>query len=120
MLRNLNLQAIRQELGRERAMLLERIQEHTEGLRAGAGINPDPVDLAQAHVTRQRSLILLAQMRQQLEQVEVALQHLDEGTYGKCRQCGEDIDASRLEALPYALLCIKCQGRQGQIARVHL
>jgi DnaK suppressor protein len=120
MVRILDLRAIRRKLGRERTTLLERIQEHKERLRAGTGINQDPVDLAQAHVSRQRSLILLAQARQQLEQVDAALQRLDEGTYGKCTKCGERIDTPRLNALPYALLCIKCQERQEQIVGVHL
>ena len=116
MSKNLNAQAIRKNLGQQVKTLLKRIRDHEERLRAGAGTNPDPFDLAQAQISRHRSLTLLAQTRQQLEQVEAALQRLDEGTYGKCTNCGKEIDAARLEALPYAVLCINCQEQQEQVA----
>lgn len=38
-----------------------------------------------------------------------ALGRIDEGNYGKCELCGKDIDEERLEALPYARLCIECE-----------
>ena len=37
-----------------------------------------------------------------------ALKRLDSGNYGECAECGEDIDERRLEAVPYATLCITC------------
>ena len=46
-----------------------------------------------------------------LEQVRDAMERLDDGTYGKCESCGESIDPARLEALPYATLCLRCQQR---------
>ncbi len=42
------------------------------------------------------------------EQVEEALRRIQDGTYGLCARCGEDIAAGRLEAKPEALLCIEC------------
>ena len=40
---------------------------------------------------------------------------IDEGEYGKCEECGEDIGHDRLEALPFASLCLKCkQGLESQ------
>jgi RNA polymerase-binding transcription factor DksA len=43
-----------------------------------------------------------------LEQVERALKKLEEGTYGVCDVCGENISWASLEALPYKIICIKC------------
>ena len=43
-----------------------------------------------------------------LKQVEEALRRLDRGQYGVCRVCGGDIRLDRLEALPYATVCIEC------------
>ena len=40
-----------------------------------------------------------------------ALKHIDEGTYGSCYSCGNDIVEQRLEARPMATLCIACQER---------
>jgi RNA polymerase-binding protein DksA len=45
---------------------------------------------------------------QLLEEIDQALQRIDEGTYGKCQRCGKDIAVERLEAIPYAQHCIDC------------
>jgi DnaK suppressor protein len=41
-----------------------------------------------------------------------ALEKLDEGTYGSCDVCGQEIPAGRLEALPWAVLCVKDASRR--------
>jgi DnaK suppressor protein len=46
--------------------------------------------------------------QRQLQEIEVALDRLDNGEYGECRECGEEIGAARLKALPTATLCIDC------------
>src|SRR5712691_11148884 len=47
----------------------------------------------------------------ELRQVEAALQRIDEGTYGKCIDCGGDIPVQRLEVYPTAERCTYCQTR---------
>lgn len=44
-----------------------------------------------------------------LDKINDALRYIDEGSYGKCKSCGKDIDEERLEFLPYAENCINCQ-----------
>jgi len=64
---------------------------------------------AATHVfEQQRDLALRDHERAQLTMVEDALAHLDEGTYGICRNCGKPIAAGRLEAIPWAGICIDC------------
>ena len=46
-----------------------------------------------------------------LEQVNDALRKIDDGTYGLCDRCHKPIAPGRLEALPYATLCIECAER---------
>ena len=48
--------------------------------------------------------VLLAEMRQ----IEAALQRIDDGAYGVCVDCGDDIAMARLEAMPTAIRCITC------------
>lgn len=57
--------------------------------------------------------------RAELEQVEIALERLDRGTYGKCEDCGRRIAAERLEALPSARRCIDCARAQERARRLH-
>ena len=64
---------------------------------------------AATHVfEQQRDLALRDRERAQLRQVEDALERLDAGTFGACRSCGRPIGAERLEAIPWAALCIDC------------
>lgn len=44
-----------------------------------------------------------------VEQITAALNRVADGTYGRCRRCGRQIAAARLEVLPYAAACIDCQ-----------
>lgn len=48
-----------------------------------------------------------------LKDVERALVKLDEGSYGECDSCGLPIPSERLEAMPWATLCVKCAGLRG-------
>jgi DnaK suppressor protein len=49
-----------------------------------------------------------------LREVEEALARIDEGTYGTCAACGREIPQERLEALPWATLCIDDARKQGR------
>ncbi|MEZ5452333.1 MAG: TraR/DksA C4-type zinc finger protein [Thiothrix sp.] len=51
---------------------------------------------------------LQEETRLELKQVRAALKRIESGEYSVCAQCGEDISPARLEALPYATLCIRC------------
>jgi len=57
----------------------------------------------------EKRLTLEKRIREQLAEVEHALQKFEDGTYGLCDNCGQPIDPARLEALPQASLCLKCK-----------
>jgi len=63
---------------------------------------------------QQRDLALRDRNEQHLAQVDAALARLDEGTYGACANCGRPIAPERLEAIPWAALCIDCQRTAGR------
>ena len=63
-------------------------------------------DTSQVTAERGETEALANTLRDSLEEVEHALLKLDDGTYGKCEECGEDIAAARLEAMPAARYCI--------------
>ena len=47
-----------------------------------------------------------------LQKIESALERLEEGSYGKCEECGAKIPKSRLHAIPYVTSCVKCASQQ--------
>ena len=72
---------------------------------------PIPQDFAEQAVEMENSETMIAledELSEQEREVERALARLDEGTYGTCTSCGEDIAQERLEALPAAAMCIDC------------
>ncbi|MBN2124695.1 MAG: TraR/DksA C4-type zinc finger protein [Deltaproteobacteria bacterium] len=73
---------------------------------------PDPMDRAASESERNRNLVLLERESRILRQIRHTLERIDDGTYGICEDCGEDIDEARLEIVPEARLCIQCKKRQ--------
>ena len=69
------------------------------------------VDLSEDISLRQLSI-----HRETLLKIDEALRKIDEGTYGKCEDCGEDISVERLKVLPFAIYCVDCQERREQVA----
>ena len=59
----------------------------------------------------EKRLALENRIREQLAEVEHALEKFQKGTYGLCDVCGQPIDPARLEALPQASLCLKCKAQ---------
>jgi len=47
-----------------------------------------------------------------LSAIDAALERIEEGSYGLCRSCGRQIAPERLEAIPYATLCIECKRKE--------
>jgi DnaK suppressor protein len=65
----------------------------------------------------EKRLTLEKRIREQLAEVEHALQKFKDGTYGSCDNCGQPIDPARLEALPQASLCLNCKTLQAKNAK---
>jgi RNA polymerase-binding protein DksA len=64
------------------------------------------------NIERERDLALSASARAAVEEVDRALARMVDSTYGICERCGKRISVARLEALPYAALCIDCKSRE--------
>ena len=68
-------------------------------------------DSAHSTEERARALSVLKALRSNLGWVERALRKMDLGTYGPCESCGTAISDERLDALPWAVLCIACKAK---------
>jgi RNA polymerase-binding protein DksA len=106
--------SIRARLDEERASLLSDIEAlavENQAQQDDYGIGNHVADDATEVFTRERNLALRNNTQDLLAQVDAALQRLDEGRYGICARCGQEIAPDRLEALPYAIYCITCQSQ---------
>jgi len=104
-----DLAAARSALLTERARLLAELGEPIES--PGQMTYGSQAAAATFVFEQQRDLALRDHEKSQLAQVEAALTALDAGTYGTCRSCGNAIGAARLEAIPWAHLCIDCAAK---------
>jgi DnaK suppressor protein len=72
-------------------------------------LNQHPADAASDAFEREKDFSILDQVQAELEDVERALKRLDDGSYGNCQACGEEIGDERLEAVPAARFCLEHQ-----------
>ncbi|NCD32734.1 MAG: TraR/DksA family transcriptional regulator [Spartobacteria bacterium] len=69
----------------------------------------DPGDQGSEATDMEMALSLVSNEHDALYEIEEALRRFDEKNYGICEECGKYIQKSRLEALPFARLCIRCK-----------
>jgi DnaK suppressor protein len=93
----------------------QRIQDQLAELRSDsdARLSFDEGFADSSQVTAERSEIeaLTVSLAETLDDINGALQKLDEGTYGRCEGCEGPIPDARLEAMPAARLCIACASK---------
>jgi RNA polymerase-binding protein DksA len=115
-----HLRAIKKKLVIEKERLEQELHEIIERTSHGAEIelaaeissyDDHPADLASETFEREKDLALESNIENLLEKVNTALEKLAEGTYGICDSCQAVINPNRLEALPWASLCLNCQAR---------
>jgi DnaK suppressor protein len=101
------------ELNKYRETLQRRYAELSEVVRNREGItiekSADALDEVQHAAERELAIRNLDRESQLLRNVRAALQRLEEGTYGICVHCEEDINPKRLVAVPWTPYCISCQ-----------
>lgn len=90
------------------------VEQTLTEMTSQTGNIPDPNDRATMESDRSFELRIRGRERKLMDKVEEALNRIEEGTYGVCAGCGEDIAVKRLLARPVAKYCIDCKTRQEQ------
>lgn len=103
------LERLREELAEieersSRAMDVEIVSEVS-------GYEDHPADVASETFEREKDQAMVEALEATISRVELALEKLQQGTYGICDGCGKKIAKKRLDAVPYATLCVECQSR---------
>ena len=78
---------------------------------------PDEIDSASSESGLAFIGRLRERERQLIQKIDSALEKIEEGEYGTCRICGEDIGINRLKARPVADMCIDCKSQQERLER---
>ena len=114
-----DLKMMRSRLENEHKRLLEVLEQTLAGAgssderREGSPFGKREEEATQSFELEKR-LALEKQIRENIADVERALDRLDKGTYGRCEICGKLIDPNRLEALPYAAVCMNCKAKNAR------
>jgi RNA polymerase-binding transcription factor DksA len=98
-------------LEHERADLVAQLAELGFGDAGGLTYDSNFADSSQVTAERGEAEALAGSLREQLADVEAAIDRVTQGTYGICEGCGQAINPARLEAMPAARRCMTCASR---------
>jgi DnaK suppressor protein len=106
------MRSIKGELELKRDALSSAIQEGMDSTRDGdqrRDMSKDPYGSASLTHDDEVAVAVVDRRARQLEEVNRALEDIEAGRYGVCRECGESIAPARLKVLPFATRCVACQ-----------
>jgi RNA polymerase-binding protein DksA len=104
------LLALKQRVGGDLTELEEEALKPVGGESSGGlfDVPVHPADLGTEEFEEELTLDLIENEAQILEEIDQALERIEQGTYGVCENCHREISRARLEALPYTRYCIRC------------
>ncbi|MDQ7787529.1 MAG: TraR/DksA C4-type zinc finger protein [Thermodesulfovibrionales bacterium] len=106
--RDRKIQEIKKYLiGQKKILLLGALEARNE--LPEQTVFPDLGDQASAEIDRNFMLKIKGRERKLIKKIEEAVERIDEGIFGICDKCGEEIDIRRLEARPVTTMCIECK-----------
>lgn len=103
------LEKFRKQLKEKQEEILEEVGKTLSEMTDQTTNIPDPNDRATVESGRSFELRIRDRERKLLSKIDDALNRIDEGTFGVCDDCGEDIGLKRLNARPVTTLCIDCK-----------
>jgi DnaK suppressor protein len=110
-------QDLRSAVGRLRQVGGATALEDLLGPRGEHWAYADEVDEIQANERREVSFATRELLVDRVNRITAALERLDEGEYGTCVECGENIAPARLRAMPEVMTCVRCQDRLERMSR---
>ena len=105
---------LRRILEERRREILSEVHGKIRDVRAEGANNPttgvlDAAETSEADIQDDIEFALIQMKAETLTKIEEALRRLEEGTFGYCFECGEEISERRLRALPFAVRCKDCE-----------
>lgn len=113
------LEFFRQMLNEQLNSILVRNEETRESMSEDAETYAETVDRATAESSRAFALRLLERDRKIVHKINQALKKIDDGSFGICEECGDEIAFARLQARPMTTLCIECKKAEEEKERLY-
>ncbi len=107
-----DLQYFREHLSKMLSDIQEKGQSTLQDMSGANQMYADPADRASQESDQFFTLRLRDRDRKLVNKIKEALERIDEGTYGICDDCGEEIGVPRLKARPVTTQCINCKSKQ--------
>jgi len=95
----------------ERDSLQYRLEKELKSFQLSTDPEPDVLDNATQDIEKNEQLRWARHLRNKQVEVDEALHRIETGQFGICTNCGKNIQIERLEAKPYASLCIHCRSK---------
>lgn len=111
-MRRKDLNFFRELLTRRLEELLMEAEKTKNTVKAAEESSSDPIDQASNWLERDFLLRLRDRESKLIFKIKEALERIENGTFGVCEECGEEISLKRLRARPMATLCIHCKHEQ--------
>lgn len=110
-------QQLRQSLEDMRQELLDEMRVQIERAREKDHMG-DLGDYATADMAAEYAHLIGERLRRRLQMIEDALDGIENGDYGICEECEEPINEKRLQLMPFALFCVRCQSELERQAKI--
>jgi DnaK suppressor protein len=105
-------------LEQKREEIIKKAQQTlTEDMALDANDLPDEMDLASSEYLQSFTFRLRGREKAFLDKIGKALVKIEDGSFGNCEECGEEISSKRLEARPETTLCIRCKEDQERVEK---
>lgn len=111
------LSYFKENLTRRLEELLAEAERTVSGMTGMKESFPDPTDRATLESDRNFILRIRDRERKLISKIREAIARIEDGSFGICEECGDDISIERLQARPVTTLCIECKRRQESVER---
>lgn len=107
-----DLESFKALLNKQLQDLLYQADDTVSGMSSHKENFPDPTDRASLESDRNFLLRIRDREHKLIKKIKKALDRIEEGTFGLCSTCGEDISVERLKARPVTAQCIECKTKE--------
>lgn len=114
------LERFRQTLEEQKKLLISNARK-TLDEEIGLDVNelPDDMDFATSQISQGMTLRLRGREKTLIKKIDEAIQRIEEGEFGICETCGDEIGLKRLLARPVTTMCIRCKQEQEEKERLY-